>query len=98
MNAEKCIICGKIIPEGIQVCPICVHRTEEYGCPTGYLTAGDISRLTDLRGWQIKALMRDFGTTIAGKTYMRFDVFYKLRENNSLAKYKCNRQWNPKIV
>ena len=54
--------------------------------------------MTDLRGWQIKALMRDFGTTIAGKVYLRFDVFYRLRENNSLAKYKCNRQWNPKIV
>lgn len=31
-NENKCIMCGSIIPEGMQVCPQCVDKTlqEEY--------------------------------------------------------------------
>jgi hypothetical protein len=98
MNAERCVLCGKVIPEGIQVCPICVKRVEDYGCPTGYVTAGDIARLTDLRGWQIGVLMQDYGTTIAGKQYIRFDILYKLRESGLLVKYRNESFWNVKMV
>lgn len=28
MEAEKCVICGKVIPEGMQVCPDCVEIME----------------------------------------------------------------------
>jgi len=28
-NTEHCVVCGEVIPEGIQVCPYCNHRFGE---------------------------------------------------------------------
>jgi len=29
MGVERCVICGKIIPEGLQVCPECMAKNQE---------------------------------------------------------------------
>jgi len=29
MGADKCVICGEIIPEGIMVCPVCEKSVEQ---------------------------------------------------------------------
>ena len=31
MNAEKCVCCGAVIPEGRQVCPSCEKSKERFG-------------------------------------------------------------------
>ena len=28
---DRCVICGAVIPEGREVCPICEHKTMEVG-------------------------------------------------------------------
>ena len=28
MNEDKCVMCGTVVPEGTQVCPICARRVE----------------------------------------------------------------------
>ena len=33
MNAETCVVCGAIIPEGRQVCPTCARRAFQTGAP-----------------------------------------------------------------
>ncbi len=30
-DADKCAVCGEIIPEGIQVCPLCSKEVPEMG-------------------------------------------------------------------
>lgn len=29
MDADKCVICGEIIPEGIMACPVCEKSVEQ---------------------------------------------------------------------
>ena len=36
MNAEKCLICGAIIPEGRQVCPVCEKENDVVNHPAHY--------------------------------------------------------------
>ena len=28
-NADRCVMCGAIVPEGRQVCPVCLKATQE---------------------------------------------------------------------
>lgn len=36
MNDNRCVCCGEIIPEGLQVCMNCQKRAEERGLPNDH--------------------------------------------------------------
>ena len=36
-NAERCVCCGRIIPEGRQICPICQEQIDKWHIPIDML-------------------------------------------------------------
>ena len=87
MNAERCVLCGKVIPEGSQVCKICKWRVYENSCPTGFLTIMDVRKLTRLRGDQLHRLFDDYGVVINERRFIKFSVFDALRRSGNIDKY-----------
>ena len=65
MEADRCVMCGEIIPEGRQVCPACESKVKERrdyiraivtlrngGCVTLYpLDYQDLGRMLDKLPW-----------------------------------------------
>ena len=99
MNAERCVMCDAVIPEGIQVCPACVSRIVERGCPTGFITENDIRNMSELRGNQIVRLIKDYGAFVGEHGYMRFSIFDLLRRLGRLNQYRgyalrAGREWD----
>lgn len=88
MNAERCVLCGKVIPEGSQVCHICRNRVYESSCPTGYLTIMDVRKLSRLRGDQIHKLFDDYGVMVNDRMLIKFETFDKLKQAGKLGKYE----------
>ena len=86
-NREVCVVCGREIPEGGHVCPVCARNADKNGAPTGYITTGDVAQMGGLRGQQIRELMQDYGTRIGDRVYLKFEVFDKLREAGMLSRY-----------
>lgn len=88
MNAEKCVVCGAVIPEGRKVCPICERKAEETDTPpTGWIGHGDISQMSYLRGQQITELLKEWGVMIGGRRYLKFETFDRLRSVDMLRAY-----------
>ncbi len=87
MSSEWCVVCGREIPEGSHVCPLCARKADAHGAPTGYITTGDVAQMGGLRGQQIRELMQDYGTRIGDRVYLKFEVFDKLRQSGRLSKY-----------
>lgn len=57
MNLNTCIFCGEIIPEGIQVCPMCEHRFSQ---PESYATKTPTDKQICLVDAIAETLMIDF--------------------------------------
>ena len=96
-HAEMCVLCGEIIPEGRQVCPICDTRVMGGIKPTGFLSAADVEMLAGLRGNQIKQLFLEYGTQIGGRTWISTRLFNTLDVNGKLQAYRAYPMYAPRI-
>ena len=83
------MLCDSIIPEGRQVCLTCESRVEQYGCPTGYITAADVSRMSGLRGMQVQKFIDDYGIRVCDHGYVKYSVFSLVRQLGRLSRYKA---------
>ena len=95
---ERCVVCNEIIPEGRQVCLTCEKRAfKTESPPTGYITARDISNMSQLKGYQILALLDDYGVRIGPLRCMKFFTFDELRRTGALSKYAAGPTLSGKI-
>lgn len=64
-NVERCVCCGRIIPEGAQVCPLCAKGARHAATPS-ILGVSDVQQELHCTRHEAKEILERFGKKPAG--------------------------------